>query len=115
MQFDRWENDNFDFKSMFDQNNADIFFDDAMLSALITSCAFVLVTRGEKNDNGQKIRFQVIDGRNATGIIDDYTKLLVEGYAVLERDDNDEPLMWAYLTPGRTEVYQQGIEEPIAV
>lgn len=112
LQFDRWENDNFDFKSMFDQNNADIFFDDAMLSALITSCSFVLVTRGEGE---KKIRFQVIDGRNATGIIDDYTKLLIEGYAVLERDDNDNPIMWAYFTPGRTEVYQKGISDPIAV
>ena len=31
---------------------------------------------------------QVIDGANATGIIDDSTGLLVEGYAVLERDKN---------------------------
>ena len=115
LQFDRWENDTFNFTSMFDQNNADIFFDDAMLSALITSCSFVLVTRGIKNALGQKIRFQVIDGRNATGIIDDYTKLLTEGYAVLDRDDKDEPTMWAYLTPGRTEIYEKGKEKPIAV
>lgn len=115
LQFAGFENDNFNFKSMFNENNPDIFYDDAILSALITSCSFVLVTKGEKVDDEQKIRFQVIDGRNATGIIDDYTKLLVEGYAVLERDENDNVISWAYCTPGRTEVYEKGKDEPIAV
>ena len=115
LQFAGFENDNFNFKSMFNENNPDIFYDDAILSALITSCSFVLVTKGEKVDDEQKIRFQVIDGRNATGIIDDYTKLLVEGYAVLERDENDTVISWAYCTPGRTEVYEKDKDEPIAV
>ena len=115
LQFAGFENDNFNFESMFNENNPDIFYDDAILSALITSCSFVLVTKGEKVDDEQKIRFQVIDGRNATGIIDDYTKLLVEGYAVLERDENDNVISWAYCTPGRTEVYEKGKDEPIAV
>ena len=115
LQFAGFENDNFNFKSMFNENNPDIFYDDAILSALITSCSFVLITKGEKVDDEQKIRFQVIDGRNATGIIDDYTKLLVEGYAVLERDENDNVISWAYCTPGRTEVYEKGKDEPIAV
>ena len=115
LQFAGFENDNFNFESMFNENNPDIFYDDAILSALITSCSFVLVTKGEKVDDEQKIRFQVIDGRNATGIIDDYTKLLVEGYAVLERDENDTVISWAYCTPGRTEVYEKGKDEPIAV
>ena len=115
LQFDKFENDDYGFTEMFDQNNPDIFYDDAMLSALISSCAFVLVTRGEKNDLGQRIRFQIIDGSNATGIIDDYTKLLTEGYAVLDRDDNDKVTRWAYCTPGRTEVYEEGTKEPIAV
>lgn len=115
LQFAGFENDNFNFESMFNENNPDIFYDDAILSALITSCSFVLITKGEKVDDEQKIRFQVIDGRNATGIIDDYTKLLVEGYAVLERDENDNVISWAYCTPGRTEVYKKGKDEPIAV
>ena len=115
LQFAGFENDNFNFESMFNENNPDIFYDDAILSALITSCSFVLITKGEKVDDEQKIRFQVIDGRNATGIIDDYTKLLVEGYAVLERDENDNVISWAYCTPGRTEVYEKGKDEPIAV
>ena len=88
LQFDKFDNDYFDFETMFNQNNPDIFFDDSILSALISSCCFVLITKGEKNDLGQRIRFQVIDGGNATGIIDDFTKLLTEGYAVLKRDDN---------------------------
>lgn len=115
LQFDGFENDNFNFMEMFNQNNPDIFFDDSMLSALISSCSFVLVTRGIETQVGQRVRFQVIDGGNATGVIDDYTKLLTEGYAVLERDKNDKVVRYAYLTPGRTEIYDYGNDEPIAV
>lgn len=111
LQFDGFENDNFNFTDMFNDNNPDIFYDDAMLSALISACAFAYITRGENN----RIRFQVIDGTNATGVIDDFTKLLTEGYAVLERDDNDAVVTYAYCTPGRTEVYQKGQNDPIAV
>ena len=105
LQFDKFDNDIFDFTTMFNQNNPDIFYDDAMLSALISSCAFVYISKGETNQTGQRIRFQVIDGANATGRIDDFTKLLLEGYAVLERDDNDKVVSYAYFTPGRTDVY----------
>lgn len=109
LQFDGFENDNFNMQDMFNQNNPDIFFDDAMLSALISSCSFVLITRGtDKVDGSQKIRFQVIDGGNATGVIDDYTKLMTEGYAVLDRDDNDRVTRYAYCVPGRTEIYEGG-------
>ena len=113
LQFDGFGDDMFNFTEMFDQNNPDIFFDDAMLSALISSCSFVLVTRGTENQLGQRIRFQVIDGSNATGIIDDYTKLLTEGYAVLDRDDNDKVTRYAYCVPGETHVFENG--EEIAV
>ena len=115
LQFDGFENDNFNFADMFNENNPDIFYDDAMLSSLISSCSFVYITRGETTNNGQRIRFQVIDGANATGVIDDFTKLMTEGYAVLERDDNDAVVTYAYCTPGRTEVYQKGQSDPIAV
>lgn len=113
LQFDGFGDDMFNFTEMFDQNNPDIFFDDAMLSALISSCSFVLVTRGTENQLGQRIRFQVIDGSNATGIIDDYTKLLTEGYAVLDRDDNDKVTRYAYCVPGETHIIENG--EEIAV
>ena len=109
LQFDGFEDDTFDFKTMFDQNNPDILPDDAILSALITSCSFVLVTRGENDAEGnRKIRFQVIDGSNATGTVDDYTKLLTEGYAVLDRDEHGNVTREAYLLPGRTEIYEGG-------
>lgn len=107
LQFDGFEHDEFNFQSLYDQNNPDILFDDAMLSALISSCVFVLITKGTENEvDGQRIRFQVIDGGNATGVIDDYTKLLTEGYAVLERDDNDGIVSYAYCVPGITEIYK---------
>lgn len=108
LQFDKFDNDYFDFETMFNQNNPDIFFDDSILSALISSCCFVLITKGEKNDLGQRIRFQVIDGGNATGIIDDFTKLLTEGYAVLKRDDNGNVKRYAYCTAGKTEIHEDG-------
>lgn len=115
LQFDGWDHDNFNFQQMYDQNNPDILYDDAMLSALISSCCFVLVTRGGENQTGKLVRFQIIDGSNATGIIDDYTKLLTEGYAVLDRDDKGTVTRWAYCTPGKTMIYELGKDEPVAV
>lgn len=111
LQFDQFENDNFKFKEMFDQNNPDIFFDDAILSALITSCSFVYISKGAGDG---RVRFQIIDGTNATGVLDDFTKLLVEGYAVLDRDDKGNPITEAYFTPGRTEVYTKGSDQVAA-
>lgn len=108
LQFDQFENDNFKFKEMFDQNNPDIFFDDAILSALITSCSFVYISKGAGDG---RVRFQIIDGTNATGVLDDFTKLLVEGYAVLDRDDKGNPITEAYFTPGKTEVYTKGSDQ----
>lgn len=117
LQFDKFDNDNFGFTEMFNQNNPDIFYSDAMLSSLITSCSFVYITRGGVNvaDDVKKMRFQVIDGCNATGEIDDFTKLLLEGYAVLERDNDNKVVTYAYFQPGRTEVYHAGDKEPFAV
>lgn len=101
LQVDAFDNDTFMFEEMFAANNPDLIFDNAILSSLITSCCFVYVSKGE---DGMP-RFQVIDGTNATGIIDERTELLSEGYAVLERDDNDVVTRYAYFIPGRTDVY----------
>ena len=109
LQFDGFENDNFQMQEMFNLNNPDIIFDSALLSALITSCAFFYISRGEDGP-----RIQVIDGGNATGIIDDQTNLLMEGYAVLSRDEFDRPLTYAYFQRGETWVYQVGLSDPIA-
>ena len=112
LQFDTFENDNFNFNEMFNQNNPDIFYDDAILSALVTGCDFVFISRGEEKGT---VRFQIIDGTNATGSLDDFTKLLTEGYAVLDRDEKGEVKTFAYFTPGRTEVYDIGDTTPKAV
>ena len=112
LQFDGFEDDNFEMQEMFNLNNPDIIFDNAILSALITSCCFIYISRG---GDGQP-RFQVIDGTNATGVIDEFTELLTEGYAVLSRDENDAVKTYAYFEPGKTTVYEVGkTDKPIAV
>ena len=65
-------------------NNRDVLFDQMFKGAIISSCDFVYISR---NDDGS-VRLQVIDGSNATGILDRSTMMLTEGYAVLERDED---------------------------
>lgn len=104
LQFDGFNDDNFDLKQIFDMNNPDIFFDSAMLSALISSCCFVYISTDEDGFP----RLQVIDGANATGIIDPITGLLTEGYAVISRDpDTDEVTKDAYFAPFATTIYDK--------
>lgn len=102
--FYEFQNDNFDLTEIFQMNNPDTFFDSAILSALISSCCFVYISADETGYP----RLQVIDGGNATGILDPITGLLTEGYAVLERDDNDNPKVEAYFTKGQTEIITKG-------
>lgn len=99
--FREFANDNFDLNEIYRQNNADILFDSAILSALIAACCFIYIS---PDDTGFP-RLQVIDGGNATGIIDPITNMLVEGYAVLARDDHDSPTLEAYFTAGETWYY----------
>lgn len=106
--FREFANDNFDIGEIFLMNNPDTFFDSAVLSALISSCCFVYISV----DKTGFPKLQVIDGANATGIIDDSTGLLVEGYAVLERDKNKNPKTEAYFTKGDTWIYRKGDETP---
>ena len=86
-------------------NNKDILTDGAMLGALITSCDFVYIS---KNETGYP-RLQVIDGYDATGIIDPITNMLTEGYAVLERDqaNRNTVLIEAYFTKEETIVFDK--------
>lgn len=104
--FRDFKNDNFDINSIFSLNNPDVFFDSAILSALIASCSFVYIS---KDENGE-IRLQVIEASNATGVIDPITNLLVEGYAVLERDEYDNPILEAYFTDKETIYYKKDVE-----
>ena len=93
--------DDFEVNEIFEANNPDVFFDSAVLSALIASCTFVYVSKGE----GDMPRLQVIEASNATGVIDPITGLLIEGYAVLERDKYNSPTIEAYFGPGYTDYY----------
>lgn len=104
LQFREFEDDNFSINEIYQMNNPDVLFDAAILGALISSCSFIYISQDE---NGYP-RLQVIDGYNATGIIDPFTNMLKEGYAVLTRDDNSNPIMEAYFIPGRTYYYQYG-------
>lgn len=104
LQFRTFENDDFAMGEIYQLNNADILFDSAILSALIASCCFIFIS---EDDDGYP-RMQVIDGANATGIIDPITYMLKEGYAVLDKDSNGRAIREAYFTPGYTEYYRDG-------
>ena len=96
--FREFTNDDFNVTEIFDRNNPDILFDSAILAALIGSCCFIYISKGEDDE----VRLQVIEASNATGVIDPITGLLVEGYAVLARDDYNRPTLEAYFEPNAT-------------
>lgn len=104
LDFAKFDNDVFGFDEIFDQNNRDIFFDAAFKGALIGSCSFVYIS---KDESGYP-RLQVIDGYDATGIIDPITQMLNEGYAVLERDQFGNAIKEAYFTFEYTAFYENG-------
>lgn len=97
----RFKNDSFDMEYIYKDNNSDILFGSAIKGALISGCDFIYIYK----DAFENVRMQLVGGKNATGIIDDTTSLLSEGYAVLKRDPKDENnvLIDAYFTPEFTE------------
>ncbi|PNE49964.1 hypothetical protein AUF12_05355 [Enterococcus avium] len=99
--FREFANDDFEVNEIFQANNPDVFFDSAVLSALIASCSFVYISKVDD----ELPRLQVIEASNATGIINPITGLLTEGYAVLERDDKGQPLVETYFTADQTSYY----------
>jgi len=110
LRFKEFQNDNFNITEIYKMNNPDVLYDSAILSALIGSCSFIYIS---KDESGYPT-MQVVDGSNATGIIDPVTGMLTEGYAVLERDKNEEPTIEAYFIPGRTQFIEKtskGINE----
>lgn len=110
LSFREFKDDNFDLNEIYKMNNPDTLFDSAVLSALISSCCFIYISADESGYP----RLQVIDGSNATGIIDPITGLLREGYAVLDRDiDTGNPTLEAYFVPGRTDYVSNGKIESI--
>lgn len=100
LQFKEFKNDTFNLNEIIMMNNPDVLFDDAIRSALIIGCSFIYIS----NDENGFPRLQVINGQDATGILDPITNMLTEGYAVLERDQNGNVIMDAYFTKGRTEI-----------
>lgn len=102
--FKEFQEDNFEIMEIFQMNNPDMFFDSAVLSAVLSSCCFVYISP----DGSGFPRLQIINGGNATGVLDPITGLLTEGYAVLERDDRDNPITEAYLIKGITRILKKG-------
>lgn len=109
LEFREFKDDDFDMNGIFRMNNPDILFDSAILSALISSCCFIYISKGEDDFP----RLQVIDGSNATGIINPITNLLTEGYAVLQRDDYGRANVEAYFAGEFTVIYRNGKQEQI--
>lgn len=101
-----FKNDNFNMQEIYNLNNPDIIYDSAMTGALISSCDFIYISADE---NGFP-RLQVIDGSNATGIIDPITNMLTEGYAVLERNTAGNPITEAYFTCEYTDIIRKGTD-----
>ena len=102
--FREFANDNFNINEIYQLNNPDVLTDSAILGALISSCDFIYIS----TDNDGFPRLEVVDGANATGIMDTTTGMLKEGYAVLERDEFGNAVVEAYFVPGRTEYYRRG-------
>ena len=100
--FKGFDDDIFYLMEIFNLNNPDIFFDSAILSALVGSCCFVYISK----DKSDQVRLQIIEASNATGIIDPITGLLKKGYAVLKRDELGNPIKEAYFLDNKTEYYK---------
>ena len=95
-----FDKDSFGVNEIYKLNNPDILFDSAILNALISSCSFVYISKSEEGE----ARLQVIESLNATGTIDPITGLLKEGYAVLDRDKHNKPIMEAFFEPYLTTI-----------
>ena len=101
--FREFEDDNLGMGEVFQMNNQDVLIDSAILGALISACDFIYVTKDEDGT-----RLQVIDGSNATGIMDTNTMMLKEGYAVLDRDSFGMATTEAHFTREATVIYRNG-------
>lgn len=104
MELYGFKDDVFDFETIYSMNNKDILYNSAILGALIASCSFIYITEDETGFP----KLQVIDGYNATGVMDETTGLLNEGYAVLERDNMGCVTKSAYFTKEYTAYYVGG-------
>lgn len=104
--FREFANDNFAMNEIYQMNNKDVLFPSAILGALISSCDFIYISKGDGYP-----RMQVVDGYNATGEMDQITGMLKEGYAVLDKDTYGNPTVEAYFIPGETHIFRKGEKE----
>lgn len=102
--FEGFTDDELGLNEIYDLNSKDVLTDCAIGSAVVTSCSFIYISE----DTDGSPRLQAIDGGNATGILDPVTRMLTEGYAVLERDNTGNPQTEAYFTAESTQIYQNG-------
>ena len=105
LDFHGFRDDLFNLEQIYRLNNWDVLFRSAFLGALISACDFIYISEDETGFP----RLQVIDGGNATGVMDPVTGLLTEGYAVLERDQIGTPVKEAYFTQDYTAYYEGGV------
>ena len=113
LNFRGFDNDYFSIMSIFNQNNPDVFIDSAIKEALIGSCSFVHISRGAYDEASKSYatpRLSVLTANDATGVIDEFTGLLKEGYAILARDDENNPKVEAYFTAEETVYFDRGKE-----
>lgn len=87
--------------AIYGANNGSILFDSAIREALIASCSFIAITHGKEEKDLP--RMSVVTARDATGIMDEQSGFLKEGYAVLERGKGDKVILEAYYTAEQTE------------
>ena len=99
-----FRNDGLGIGEIFDRNSMPVLSDSSVISALISSCCFIYIHEGAD----KYPQLEVIDGGNATGVIDTVTRMLKEGYAVLDRDDQGKPTIEGYFTPEATYIYYNG-------
>ena len=99
--FREFADDSFNLNEIFAMNNRDVLIPSSILGALIGSCDFIYLSY----DENHYPTLQVIDGANATGTIDQITGMLQEGYAVLDRAEDESPIIEAYFLPYRTEYH----------
>ena len=98
--------DDYGANQIFEFNNPDVFYNSVIKESLIGSCSFVHITHGEGDERTP--RLSVLTAKDATGIMDEQTMLLKEGYAVLDRDKNGRPILEAYFTPEGTQYFEYG-------
>ena len=104
--FREFTEDNFNLNEIYAMNNPDVLVPSAIHGALVTSCDFIYLSV----DDDKYPRLRVIDGGDATGIIDPITGMLSEGYAVLDRDKDGHPVLEAYFTKEGTQYILKGVD-----